>query len=247
MKDNLCIAATLLLLLTTSAVVRAADAELPPAFTKGARILFQGDSITDMGRGRNADPNHLLGHSYAFLIAAEIGAHYPEQNLTFINRGISGNGVSDLAARWNKDTLAEKPDILSVLIGINDVNKAFRVKKHVDAEAFEKTYDHILAEALAANPKLKIVLCEPFVEPCNRTPSLWNDRQEDVKKLQAVVERLAGKYHAPVVHLQKVFDDAQKRADISYWVWDGVHPTYAGQQLIAEEWLKVVRETWPKP
>jgi len=221
--------------------------ELPQAFAKGARILFQGDSITDMKRGRNGDPNHLLGHSYAFIIGAQIGAHYPEQKLTFLNRGISGNSVTDLAARWEKDTLSERPDILSVLIGINDVCKAFRVNKHVDVDLFKKTYDQILTDARTANPKLKIVLCEPFVAPGNYPSGRLNEWQEDVKKLQAVVERLAVKYQAPVVHLQKVFDDAMKRTDVSYWIWDGIHPTCPGQQLLAEAWLKTVREAWPNP
>ena len=183
----------------------------------------------------------------AFLDCTKaIGAHFPEQKLTFINRGISGNSVTDLAARWRKDTLGEKPDILSVLIGINDVGKAFRVAKRVDGEALEIVYEQILTDARAANPKLKIVLCEPFVTPGSATQARFADWKEDVEKLQAVVGRLAVKFNAPVVRLQKVFDDAAKRADMTYWVWDGVHPTYAGHQLLSEAWLKCVREAWPQ-
>ncbi len=220
--------------------------ELPASFTQGARILFQGDSITDMNRGRGADPNHILGHSYAFIIGAQIGAHFPEKKLTFINRGISGNTVPDLAARWKKDTLGENPDILSILIGINDVGRALRANTRVDVAAFEKGYHGMLTDARAANPKLKIVLCEPFVVP-SMARERFADWKEDVEKLQPVVGRLAAKYHAPVVPLQKVFDEAGKRAEMTYWVWDGVHPTYAGQQLVAEAWLKCVREAWPQP
>ena len=237
----------LLVLLSVFLATVARAQELPAAFVKGTRILFQGDSITDMNRGRNGDPNHLLGHSYAFLIGAVIGAQFPEQELTFINRGISGNTVSDLAARWKKDTIAEKPDILSVLIGINDVGRAIKAGQRVDAVAFEKSYDGLLAESLAANPKLKIVLCEPFVEPGKSTQTQLEMWQQDVNQLRAAVERLAVRYHAPVVHLQKLFDDAKSRAENAYWVWDGVHPTYSGQQLMADEWLKTVRQAWPKP
>ena len=89
-----------------------------PAFSDGARILFQGDSITDGNRGRNADPNHILGHGYQFLIAAHYGAELAERDLVFMNRGISGNRVSDLARRWQKDTIDLKPDLLSILIGM---------------------------------------------------------------------------------------------------------------------------------
>ena len=90
------------------------------AFPKDARILFQGDSITDGNRGRNADPNHILGHGYCFVIAAKFGAGYADRNLTFLNRGISGNTVRELDQRWAVDTLDLKPDLLSVLIGVND-------------------------------------------------------------------------------------------------------------------------------
>lgn len=247
MKIKPHIVSSLIMLMGASLASAAPASELPAAFTNGAHILFQGDSITDMNRGRNGDPNHVLGHSYAFIIGAQIGAHFPEQKLVFFNRGISGNSITDLAGRWKNDTLAVKPDILSVLIGINDAGKAFRVNSRVDVALFESTYDRLLADARAANPKLKIVLCEPFVEPGKNTSGNLAAWQEDVKKLQEVVQRLAVKYQAPVVHLQKVFDDAKQRADIYYWVWDGIHPTYAGQQLLAEAWLKTVRETWPNP
>ena len=91
--------ATVLMVLSPS--IQAAGA--PPAiFRKDARILFQGDSITDGGRGRTSDPNHILGHSYAYLIAADFGGHFPERNLTFFNRGVSGNKIPDLVARWER-------------------------------------------------------------------------------------------------------------------------------------------------
>lgn len=90
-------------------------------FAPGTRILFQGDSITDGNRGRNADPNHILGHGYQFIIAARYGADFAERNLVFLNRGISGNKVSDLARRWTPDTLELRPDLLSILIGVNDL------------------------------------------------------------------------------------------------------------------------------
>src|SRR3954454_14215957 len=145
---------TTILLLSYAALLSAADPA--PALRPGTRVLFQGDSITDGNRGRTADPNHILGHGYAFLIAARFGALMPELNLLFVNRGISGNRVTDLAARWQKDTLELRPDLLSILIGINDSTR------HVPLDEFETTYDRLLAAAVAANPKLRIVICEPF-------------------------------------------------------------------------------------
>ena len=101
-------------------------------------MLFQGDSITDGNRGRSADPNHILGHGYAFIIAARHGAAFPERKLDFANRGVSGNTVLDLEKRWPKDTLALKPDLLSVMIGVNDQSR------NVTLEAYEATYDDAL-------------------------------------------------------------------------------------------------------
>ncbi len=136
-----------------------------PVFPKNARILFQGDSITDGNRGRTPDPNHSLGHGYQFIIFPEFAGHFPELNLTFINRGVSGNKVSDLAARWQKDTSDVHPDVLSVQIGVNDVGAGMRATNRVSAERFESDYDSVLAQARAANPQLKLMLCEPFILP----------------------------------------------------------------------------------
>jgi len=211
-------------------------AELPdvPAFGPHARILFQGDSITDGNRGRSADPNHILGHGYCFIIAAKYGAAYPERKLEFLNRGISGNTVLDLQARWQKDTLALKPDVLSILIGINDGGA-----KKVPLDQFEQVYDALLTETQAALPTVKFVLCEPFYLPKggHRADSA---REQDVQARQKIVAKLAQKHGAALVRLQRVFDDACKRAPAEYWVWDGVHPTYSGHQLFADEWVKAV-------
>ena len=215
-------------------------------FKPGSRILFQGDSITDGNRGRSADPNHILGHGYVFLIAADVGGHHPELNLDFANRGVSGNTVGDLAQRWTKDTLDLKPDVLSVLVGVNDAGAAARDHKPFDVAAFEQQYDRLLAGARAANPALKIVLCEPFVGPERAGDTNWPARVEYMRQAQPVVARLAAKYDAPLVRFQKIFDDAARRASWSYWVWDGVHPTYRGHQLMADEWLRVVRAAWGK-
>ena len=201
-----------------------------PAFTKGARILFQGDSITDGNRGRSADPNHILGHGYVFLIAARHGFAFPEQQLDFINRGVSGNTVLDLEKRWKADVLDLKPDLLSVMIGVNDQSK------NVPLETYEEVYDRLLTSAKNENPALKIVLCAPFVKPSTSV--------EGIQKRQQIVARLAQKHGAALVEFQPAFDSASRRAAPDYWVWDRVHPTYRGHQLLAEEWERVVRAFW---
>jgi rhamnose transport system permease protein len=131
---------TVLLLGMALAVSALTAAEPPAAFTKNARILFQGDSITDGNRGRGTDPNHILGHSYVFLIGARFGADFPERNFEFINRGVSGNTVLDLEKRWQKETLDLKPDLLSVLIGVNDSSHG------VPPDQYEQVYDKLRLE-----------------------------------------------------------------------------------------------------
>jgi lysophospholipase L1-like esterase len=209
-----------------------------PGLPESPRILFQGDSITDGNRGRGADLNHVHGHGFVYLLAARIGAGAPGQNATFLNRGVSGHTVLDLAKRWPKDTLELKPDVLSVLIGVNDSSKG------VTPEVFERTYDELLTAARAANPKLRLVLCEPFLGAAGSAIDKSTGRRERLALLVAVVRRLAAKHGATLINFQKVFDEAQRQAPSSYWIWDGVHPTTAGHQLMADEWERVVRASW---
>lgn len=212
----------------------------PPAiFTRGARILFQGDSITDGNRGRNSDPNHILGHGYQFILAAKYGAMLADRQLVFINRGVSGNRVSNLAARWQKDALDLRPDVLSILIGVNDLNSG------VSAAEYERQYDALLAETVKALPAVKLVLGEPFGLPVGPKKANWEKYRTDLAERQAIVGRLAAKYHAVVVHYQKAFDEAAQHAPAEYWIWDGVHPTYSGHQLMADEWERAVNRSGP--
>ncbi len=209
-----------------------------PAFGKDVRILFQGDSITDGNRGRSADPNHILGHGYVFIIAAKHGAGFPDHKLGFFNRGCSGNTVLELERRWQKDTLDLKPDLLSVLIGVNDSGRGLPV------EQYEKVYDKLLADAKAANPNTRMVLCEPFTLPVGGRKNNWEAWSAVVSNIGRAAARLAEKHRAAFVRFQGVFDDACKRAPADYWIWDGVHPTYSGHQLMADEWERTVRAFW---
>ena len=209
------------------------------AFAPGSRVLFQGDSITDMNRGRTADPNHILGHGYVFVIASRYGAAYPERKLVFMNRGVSGNTVADLASRWQDDTIELKPDVLSILIGINDMNRG------VSVEQYEDSYDKLLARTVDGLPNAKLVLIEPFGLPVAKyAGDSWPQTLANLRARQTVVAKLAAKYHAALVHAQKAMESAVERAPADYWMWDGIHPTYSGHQILADEWVKVVDAAW---
>ncbi len=206
-----------------------------PSFKTGSRLLFQGDSITDMKWGRNQkDRNHYLGHSYVYLIAARLGVDMPEAQLDIYNRGISGNAVSDLRKRWQADALEMHPDLLSILIGINDVGHS---PEGVDLAAWEADYRFILEASRAANATLRLVLLDPFT---TRTGQM----REQVERLIPVVQKLAEDFDAVHIKTQAVFDAASKVVSPEHWVWDGVHPLPQGHELIARHWLQEVSARW---
>lgn len=214
-----------------------------PSFNKGSRLLFQGDSITDMNWGRNqSDRNHYLGHSYVYLIAARLGVDMPEAQLDVYNRGISGHTVADLRKRWNKDAIEMKPDVLSILIGTNDVGSG------VKEEAFESDYREILDASRKSNPDLKLVLLDPFVLPTGvlKDENAWVSRRGATDKLGMVVARLAKDYNAVHIKSQAIFDTAAKAVTPEQWIWDGVHPLPQGHELIARNWLLEVSARWPQ-
>ena len=218
----------------------------PLAFLhSGDSIVFQGDSITDGGRQRTGtDYNHIMGQDYGYILAAQIGYASPERDLDFINRGDGGDRISDLAARWQVDTIDLHPSLLSILIGVNDALSKRREPE--SAEEFESIYDRLLAQTVAALPKTRIVLGAPFLLPVGKRKETYAADLVEIKKRQEIVERLASKYHLPVVHYQKAFEAACKRAPADHWSWDGIHPTYAGHGLMAAEWLRTVDGFWGK-
>lgn len=206
-----------------------------PAMT----FLFQGDSITDGNRGRNNDKNHIMGHGYAFSIASRISADYPEKRFEFFNRGISGNKINDLASRWQRDTLELKPDVLSILVGINDASSVvFQRQPVISVEKYAEIYENLLQQARSQNPNITFVLCEPFMLPVGKVKENWDAYHADLSQRQPVVKELSQKFDAVFVGFQQVFDEACKKAPADYWIWDGVHPTIAGHELMAREWLK---------
>ncbi len=243
MSVSMTCARPLMFALLTVALATAPAAEPPPgiqALPVGTRILFQGDSITDGNRGRSPDPNHILGHGYQFLIAAQLGAAWPERKLVFLNRGVSGNRVADLAQRWQQDALDLKPDVLSILIGVNDFSHAGNGTAAHAVETYEADYDALLARTVAALPAVRLVLGEPFLLSVGRFAEGFPTHATAMAAYQDAVARLARKYHAPLVRYQGLFTAACARAPADYWIWDGVHPTYNGHGLMAVEWLR----TW---
>ncbi len=205
-------------------------------------FLFQGDSITDGGRSHDNDWNHVMGQSYPYLIASRMWYDYRNKNLMFYNRGISGNRVKDLEARWQKDTLDLQPDVLTILIGVNDIIAIIDNTDPVTTEQLEGSYRRILDKTKASLPNTLIVLCEPFILPLGRVdkkPEVW---MTEIKKQQAIVKNLSKIYNTLFVELQKPFNDACRNLPANYWIWDGVHPMPAGHELITRLWMNEVKK-----
>lgn len=204
-------------------------------------FLFQGDSITDGNRGRNEDLNHILGHGYCFAVSSRIGADFPQYGYKFFNRGISGNSLSDLEKRWQTDTLDLRPDVLSLLVGINDVNALIDGnKKALDAKMFESTYRKLLTSCVEQNPNLLIVLGVPFFFASGWRKDQYQKWHPLTLERADIIRRIAADFNAVLVDYPKVFENAQQLVPIDYWIWDGVHPTAFGHELMAREWIKQV-------
>ena len=197
------------------------------------KILFIGDSITDCGRSREDLSNPGLG--YVRFLAGMLGMSYAELKPKFINTGISGDRVRDLKARWEPDCLKHKPDVVSIMIGINDTWRRYDAAKDpTDAAAYKKDYEFILKE-LKNKLDCQIVIVEPFLLP---TPEDRREWREDLDPKITAARELASEYADAFVPLDGIFASAAIRREPSYWTPDGVHPSIQGHMLIAESWLE---------
>ena len=208
-----------------------------------ATILFQGDSITDANRHRDevcsAQPNcpPALGVGYAGLIASQMLLDHPHRGLRFFNRGISGNRVTDLYARWRRDALLLEPDIISILIGINDIWHGFSRNDGVSPQRFADIFRILLEDTRAAAPACRLVLGQPFALPIGAVTADW---AEPVRRYAAIVAELALAFDAVLVPYPTAFATALESAPATYWTTDGVHPTAAGHALMARCWSEAI-------
>lgn len=200
------------------------------------KVLFIGDSITDVNRNRSNKRD--LGQGFPLLIAAELQAMLPKKKLTFYNRGIAGDRLIDLKNRWEEDCLDLNPDVVTILIGINDTNQQTAKAKEVDLEEikkFEEDYRFLL-KSLVQRTDARIVLMEPFVLPYPKELMTW--RAELDPRIQ-IVRKVARDYQTDLIPLDGILNAAGIAHGFSYYTGDdGVHPTDAGHGLIKKAWLE---------
>ena len=204
-------------------------------------IVFQGDSITDCGRNREADintPGHL-GLGYVNSIAGRLLLDDPAAMYRCVNKGISGNRVVDLYARWKIDALNFNPDLISILIGVNDVWHEVERQNGVECERYEQIYRMLLEWTKKVLPDVKLLIMEPFAL---LSDVVDDDFLAEVKLRATVARKLAAEFDAVFLPLQDKLDAAAKLNNCNcYWLRDGVHPSPAGNQLIADAWLEAAK------
>jgi lysophospholipase L1-like esterase len=203
-------------------------------FEAGQRIVFIGDSITDCGR---RDVRAPYGDGYMSLVRALVTARFPGTPLTWVNRGVGGDTVRDLAARWERDAVGERPDWLVVMIGINDVWRAFagRPSDAVPLEEYEVTLRALLRRAVDATG-CRLLLADPYlIEPDRTEP-----QRAASDRYAAVVAALAAEFGAPHVATQRAFDTVLEVSSPDLWADDRVHPGLPGHAVIADAFLSVI-------
>ena len=234
--------------------------------------LFCGDSITDGNHSLCGDPNHIMGHGFAFIAAAYLGAEYPQKNIRTYNTAKSGINSARLLASWEERVLSINPDVLTLLVGINDTNTLFDEDKNswqkqlATPAAFGENLRYMLYLARQKNPQMHLLLGVPFywhVDKLtgytdlqqdldekrfirhirNRSQAFREEKLQDVIEKQQIVKEIAGDFGAHILDFPAMFDEAAKDTSIEQWIWDGVHPTVSGHMLMFRLWKKVCRQS----
>ncbi|GHV49043.1 lipase [Bacteroidia bacterium] len=224
------------------AVVQEHTAAKAPKITlkQEAVILLQGDSITDSGRDKSNNVSNsfpMLGNGYSLFIASQLLTKAAAKQLKIYNRGISGNKVYQLRERWEIECLAIQPDVVSILIGVNDYWHTLSSGYKGTVEIYENDYRALLKYTREKLPKVQLVICEPFALRGGTAidESQWFPMFDEYRKS---AKKLAGEFNAVFVPYQAGFDAALKQAPARYWSGDGVHPDLPGRQLMANLWLE---------
>ncbi len=207
------------------------------------KLVFFGDSITDMSRNREtADGNvHSYGKGFVFLVAAELLGRNPKE-YTVVNRGFAGDHIYDLYARLKRDVWNEEPDVVTILIGINDVEGERNPCGTSDAR-FEKIYRMLIEETREKVPNVQFILCAPFhLYVSEEKSKQYQERCRQIPVYEEIVTRLAKEYNCKALLLQKAFESEASKFGAEHYIPDGTHPSEAGSKIIADEWLKVFAE-----
>lgn len=213
---------------------------MPKPLKPHSVLLFQGDSITDTGRSRRAiGPNNPqgLGDGYPRLISTYLLEKYPDHHLQIYNRGVSGDRIRDLAQRWQHDSLRLVPNIISLMIGVNDTWNYLYMGMGSSPDDYLVVYRNILKTTQHQLPDIKLILCEPFVLITGEVTDEWLD---DIKQRQEIVHTLVEEFNGVLVPFQSALQKAAEDITPQKLLGDGVHPTELGHRVLADCWITTV-------
>lgn len=200
------------------------------------KIVFQGDSITDAGRDKRN--YHDLGPGYPKFAAEHLRAAFPDVEFEFINQGISGNRTCQLFDRLYNDAIAFEPDIVSILIGINDVWHRHGAARIETTDAQVETNYRAIIERLKKQTNAKIVILSPFLLDDEGKES-W---RVEVDSILAIVRKLADEYADAYIPLDALFAEALKvQPEPKFYSADGVHPNENGRAFIGKHYFEAVK------
>ena len=226
--------------LLTSGAQAASSSKSQPLLKPGDTLLFQGDSITNAGRDhKNREPNSAaaLGKGYAFMAASQLMLDHGEQAFKIYNRGVSGHKVFQLAKRWQKDCLDLKPNVVSILIGVNDIWHRLMGRYDGSVETYRQDYLALAERTKQALPEVKLVICQPFTLKVGAVDDSWFPLFDEYK---AAAREVADKFGDAWVPFDTLLNQAAKIAPAKTWVRDGVHPSPHGTALMANAWRRAV-------
>jgi lysophospholipase L1-like esterase len=203
-------------------------------FSAGQRVVFIGDSITDCDRRGAAAP---YGDGYVDLVRCLVTARHPGLGLTWVNRGVGGDTVRDLAGRWDADAIGAAPDWLSVMIGINDIWHAFgsQPTKAVPIEEYATTLRGLLRRAVDRTG-CRLIVAEPYIiEPDRAEP-----QRAETDRYGLVAREIAAEFDAVCVRTQDAFDAVLSHTTPADWAGDRIHPNRPGHAVIAQAYLRAL-------
>jgi lysophospholipase L1-like esterase len=207
---------------------------------EGDVILFQGDSITDGRReAKNKNPNDIiaLGSGFVALAAKQLLNTYSEKKLKIYNRGLSGNRLPDLQKRWKEDTIEIRPNILSILIGVNDFWRTVDQGAKTTVEDYRSQYRKLMEQTLSELPNIKTIICEPFAfKGVGYVSNAW---YPNFLEYQQVTLSIAKEFNSIYIPFQKMFDNENKPS--TYWTSDGIHPNTVGNEFLASVWMDAIQ------
>lgn len=205
-------------------------------------VLFQGDSITDWGRNKgqsNPNASSSLGPGYPLVATAQLLWQYPQLELQIYNKGISAQKVFQLADRWDADCIAIKPNVLSILIGVNDFWHTLTSGYTGTIDTYRTDYKKLMDRTKQALPDVKLIIMEPYaIKGVKAVDEKWYPAFDQYRQ---AAKEIASEFGATFIPLQSIFEKAIETAPGSYWTIDGVHPSVAGEGLIAHAWLEAVK------